>query len=109
MSTPRKRNQIVVDKEKLTSTYNDSGISFIYDNNNDDDGYKSTIHDLDLAHGLIELLVENNFTLKSLLNTSSSELSKTLGIDQEVATLICKTAKKQESPNEELGEACDFI
>jgi hypothetical protein len=62
-----------------------------------------------LAHGLIDLLVENNFTLKLLLNTSSSELSKTLGIDEEVATLICKTAKKQESPNEELGEACDFI
>jgi hypothetical protein len=93
MSTPHKRNQIMMDKEKLTSTYNDSGISFICDNNND--GYKSTIHDLDLAQGLIDLLIENNFTLKSLLNTSSSELSKTLGIDQEVATLICKTAKNK--------------
>ena len=98
MPTPHKRNQIVVDKEKLTSTYNDSGISFLYDNNNND-GYKSTIHNLDLAQGLIQLLVENNFTLKSLLNTSSSELSKTLGIDQEVATLICKAAKNKKILN----------
>ena len=48
-----------------------------------------------MPHGLIELFVENNFKLKSLLNTSSSELSKTLGIDQEVATLICKAAKNK--------------
>ena len=93
MSTHHRRNQIVVDKEKLTSTYNDSDISFLYDNNND--GYKSTVYDLDLAQGLIELLIENNFTLKSLLNASSSELSNTLGIDQEVATLICKAAKNK--------------
>ena len=93
MSTPHRRNQIVVDEEKLTSTYNDSGISFVYDINNNN-GCKSTIHDLDLAQGLIELLVENNFTLKSLIDTSSSELSKTLGIDQEVAALICKAAAK---------------
>jgi hypothetical protein len=93
MSRPHKRNQIVMDKEKLTSTYNDSGISFLYNDNND--GYKSTIHGLDLAQGLIQLLVENNFTLQSLLDTSSSELSKTLGIDQEVATLICNAAKNK--------------
>ena len=94
MSTHHRRNQIVVDKEKLTSTYNDSGISFVhYINNND--GCKSTVYDLDLAHGLIELLVENNFTLESLIDTGSSELSKTLGIDQEVATLICKAAKNK--------------
>ena len=85
MSTPHKRKQIMVDRQTLTSTYNDSGINFMY--NNDDD-CKSTIHGLDLAQGLIELLVENNFTLKSLLNASSSALS----IDQEVATLIRKAA-----------------
>ena len=94
MSIPHIRNQIVVDQEKLTSTYNDSGISFVYDINNNNDDCKSTIHDLDLAQGLIDLLVENNFTLESLLTASSSELSKTLGIDQEVATLICKAAAK---------------
>ena len=93
MSTPHRRNQIVMNNERLTSTYNDSGISFVYYSNNDD--CKSTIHDLDSANGLIELLVENNFTLKSLMDTSSSELSKTLGIDQEVATLICKAAKNK--------------
>jgi hypothetical protein len=93
MSIHNKRNQITVTHEKLTSTYNDSGISFLYDNN------KSTIHNLDLARGLIQLLLENNFTLKSLLDTSSSELSKTLGIDQEVATLICKAAKNKKILN----------
>ena len=93
MPTLHKRNQITVTNEKLTSTYTDSGIGLLYDDKNS--GRKSTIYDLDLARGLIHLLVENNFTLKSLLNTSSYELSKTLGIDQEVATLICKAAKNK--------------
>jgi hypothetical protein len=74
---------------KSISAYNDSDISLLYDNS------KNTIHTLDLASGLIQLLVENNFTLQSLLNTSSSELSKTLGIDEQVATLICKAAKSK--------------
>jgi hypothetical protein len=68
MSTPHKRKQIMMDRQKLTSTYNDFGISFLYDINND--GCKSTIHDLDLSQGLIDLLVDNNFTLKSLMDTS---------------------------------------
>jgi hypothetical protein len=34
MSTPYKRKQIMVDRQKLTSTYNDSGISFLYNINN---------------------------------------------------------------------------
>jgi hypothetical protein len=76
---------------KSISAYNDSDISLLYDNS------KNTIHTLDLASGLIQLLVENNFTLQSLLNTSSSELSKTLGIDEQVATLICKAAKSKVS------------
>jgi hypothetical protein len=91
MSTPHKRKQIMVNRQKLTSTYNNSGAGLHEING----GCKSTINDLDLANGLIELLVENNFTLKSLMDTSSSELSKTLGIDQEVATLICKAAKNK--------------
>ena len=99
MSTPHKRKQIMMDRQKLTSTCNDSGISFVYDIINNNDGCKSTIHNLDLAHGLIDLLIEHNFTLKSLMNTSSSELSKTLGIDQEVATLICKAAKNKKAAN----------
>jgi hypothetical protein len=48
MSTPHKRKQIIADRQKLTSTCNDYGISFVYDINNND-GRKSTIHDLDLA------------------------------------------------------------
>ena len=95
MSIPNKRNQTTVANGKSISAYNDSDIGFLYDNNKSTIR-KSTIHELDLAHGLIDSLVENNFTLDSLLDTSSSELSKTLGIDQEVATLICKAAKKQE-------------
>ena len=78
MSIPHRRNQIVVDQEKLTSTYNDSGISFVYDINNNNSNCKSTIHDLDLAQGLIDLLVEHNFAIESLLTASSSELSKLL-------------------------------
>ena len=96
MSTHHKKNQIMLDIQKLAATYNDSGISFMSDNNY---GCKSTLHDLDLAHGLIQLLVENNYTLDSLLNTSSSELSKTLGIDEQVATLICKAAKNKKTTN----------
>jgi hypothetical protein len=90
MSTSHKRNPITTNRRQLISTYNDSSVDLLYDNNK-----CSTIHDLDLAHGLIELLIENNFTLKSLMNIGSSELSKTLGIDQEVATLICKAAKNK--------------
>jgi hypothetical protein len=101
ISVDRKRNRSITDDEQqLTSTYSDSTISFLdndisYNNNN----HKSTIRQLDLAQGLIQLLVENNFTLNSLLNTSPSELSKTLGIDQEVATLICKAAKNKKPLN----------
>jgi hypothetical protein len=97
MSIHNKRNQITVIHEKLTSNYNDSSISFLYYNG------KNTIHTLDLASGLIQLLIENKFTLQSLLNTSPSELSKTLGIDEEVATLICKAAKSKKSPNRLFG------
>ena len=86
-----KRNRTMVANGKSISAYNDSDISLLYDNS------KNTIHTLDLASGLIQLLVENNFTLQSLLNTSSSELSKTLGIDEQVATLICKAAKSKVS------------
>ena len=100
ISVDRKRNRSITDDEQqLTSTYSDSTISFLdngirYNNNNNN--HKSTIRQLDLAQGLIQLLVENNFTLNSLLNTSPSELSKTLGIDQEVASM--QGSEKQEAP-----------
>src|SRR5919206_4059820 len=92
-SSSHKRNQVTTDEQHLTSTYSDSTISFLYNetNNNSD---SSSLNELDLAHGLIELLVENDFTAELLMDSSSSELSKTLGIDQEVAALICKAAAK---------------
>jgi hypothetical protein len=95
-SPSHKRSQVTEDEQQLTSTYSDSAVRFLYSetNNNND---SSSLNDLDLAQGLIQLLVENNFTLKSLLNTSTSELSKTLGIDEEVATLICKAAKSKKT------------
>lgn len=104
-SPSNKRNQVTDDEQQLTalSTYSDSAVRFLYNETNNNNNDSSSLNDLDLARGLIDLLVENNFTLKSLLNTNSSELSKTLGIDEEVATLICKTAKSKKPPNKEFG------
>jgi len=50
-----------------------------------------------LAHDLIDLLVENNFTLELLISTNPSELSRILAIDQEIAAIIWlqQTRKKQ--------------
>jgi hypothetical protein len=87
MSVPHKGNQIIGDRQKFASS---PGVGLLYNNK---------IHDLDLPYGLIELLLENNFTLKSLMNTSPSELSKTLGIDEEVATLICNASKNKKKIN----------
>jgi hypothetical protein len=104
LSATHKRNHTITnDEQQLASIYSESAVSFMYKNKScrNDNNDKSIIYELDLAHGLIELLVENNFTLKSLLDTSSSELSKTLGIDEEVATLICKAAKSKKPPNKE--------
>jgi hypothetical protein len=60
ISVDQKRNRLVTeDEQQLTSTYSDSTISFLdngirYSNNNN---HKSTIHELELAQGLIQLLV----------------------------------------------------
>ncbi|HJT48229.1 MAG TPA: hypothetical protein VJ729_08585 [Nitrososphaeraceae archaeon] len=66
---PNKRDRVMLANGKSISAC-DSDINFLYDNS------KKTIHTLDLASALIQLLIENKFTLQSLLNTSSSELSK---------------------------------
>lgn len=98
ISIDQKRNRPVSeDKQQLTSSYSDSTISFLdngtrYNNNNK---HKSTIHDLDLPSGLIDLLIENNFSLESLTNTNPSELSCILAIDQEVAAIIWNAANKK--------------
>lgn len=52
------------------------------------------INQLDLADGLKELLIGNGFTLKSLLNMSTSELAEILAIDDYVAKLVSDAAKK---------------
>lgn len=48
-----------------------------------------------MAHGLIDLLVENNFTLELLISTNPSELSRILAIDQEIAAIILTAANKK--------------
>ena len=95
ISIDQKRNRPVTeDEQQLTSTYSDYTISFL-DNSARYNNHKSTIHDLDLPYGLIDLLIENNFSLESLTNTNPSELSCILAIDQEVATIIWNAANKK--------------
>jgi hypothetical protein len=69
-------------------------ISFL-DNGTRYKNHKSTIHDLDLPYGLIDLLIENNFSVELLTNTNPSELSCILAIDQEVVKIICNAANKK--------------
>ena len=87
------------DKQQLTSsTYSDSNISFLYNNkeeHSNNNNLRGTLDELDLAYGLIELLVKNNYTLDSLINTNPSELSGVLAIDQEIAAIICAAANKK--------------
>jgi hypothetical protein len=95
----KKNHPVTEDKQQLTSTYSDSTISSLdnsrkYGNNNN---HKNTIYDLDLPYGLIDLLIDNNFTLDSLINANPSELSCILAIDQEVATIIWNAANMKDS------------
>ena len=96
----RNRNhRLTEDKQQLTSsTYSDSNISFLYNNkeeHSNNNNLGGTIYELDLAYGLIELLVKNNYTLDSLINTNPSELSSVLAIDQEIAAIICAAANRK--------------
>ena len=52
------------------------------------------INQLEVADGLKELLINNGFTLKSLLNTSTSDFAKILGIDEYVAKLLSDAVNK---------------
>jgi hypothetical protein len=58
------------------------------------DHINTHINSLDIADGLKELLIKYGFTLKVLLNTSSSKIAEFLGIDQYVAEIICTSARK---------------
>jgi hypothetical protein len=53
-----------------------------------------TINQLDIADGLKELLISKNITLNMLLDTPVSELAKTLGIDNYIASVIRYAARK---------------
>ena len=46
------------------------------------------INQMDIADGLKELLIISGFTLKSLLNTSASDLARILGINEYVAKIL---------------------
>jgi hypothetical protein len=93
-----RNHRLTEDKQQLTSsTYSDSNISFLYNNkeHSNNNNLGGTIEKLDLAYGLIELLVKNNYTLDSLINTTPSDLSRVLAIDQEVGAIICAAVNKK--------------
>jgi hypothetical protein len=52
------------------------------------------INQLDIADGLKELLIGSGFTLRSLLNASTSDFGKILGIDEYVAKLVSNAVDK---------------
>jgi hypothetical protein len=93
-----RNHRVTEDKQQLASTYSDSTISLLYNNrekHSNNNNLGGTIDDLDLAYGLIEMLVKSNYTLESLINTDQSELSHVLAIDQEIAAIICAAANKK--------------
>ena len=106
ISIDNKRNHHVTDDEQqLALTYSDSTTSFLYKNKDsqqyidNNDNHNRVVHDLDLPYGLIDLLIKNNYTPASLINTDPSELSNILAIDQEVAVIILAAAKKKKRNN----------
>ena len=52
------------------------------------------INQLDIADGLKQLLMSRGFTVKSLLNASTSDFAKILGIDEYVAKLVSDAVNK---------------
>jgi hypothetical protein len=52
------------------------------------------INQLEIADGLKQLLSSKDFTLKSLLNTSVSDLAETLGIDGYIARIVSSAIKE---------------
>jgi hypothetical protein len=80
------------------------------DNNNDNDNNNTAattyiypddiaINSLDIADGLKELLIKYGFTLEALSNMPSAELAESLGIDQDIAKIICSTTRKLSDDN----------
>ena len=58
-------------------------------NISNDNSNNNLVNQLDIADGLKELLIDKGLvSLESILNTSSSDLANTLGIDQYIAEII---------------------
>jgi hypothetical protein len=55
----------------------------------------SNIHQLDIADGLKELLLNKNYDLDILLQSEPSSLATELGIDEYVVKLVINAAKRQ--------------
>jgi hypothetical protein len=52
------------------------------------------INQLDIPAGLKELIINHGFTLDLLQSTLPSDLAEALGIDKDVAKLICDAARR---------------
>jgi hypothetical protein len=52
------------------------------------------INKLDIANGLKEILIKNQFTVERLLKLSAEDLAIALGIDDSIARIIIDAAKK---------------
>lgn len=50
-------------------------------------------HDLNIAEGLKQLLVDANFTLESILDLGYRKVSETLYVDQYIGKLIVEAAQ----------------
>jgi len=52
------------------------------------------INQLDIPAGLKDLIISQGFTLDLLQSTQPSDLAEALGIDKDVAKLICDAARR---------------
>jgi hypothetical protein len=56
---------------------------------------ESDIHLLELANGIKDTLISSGFsTIKSILESTNSDLSSKIGVDQYVAQIILEEAKR---------------
>ena len=53
------------------------------------------VKELEIADGLKELLIEHGFTRRRIMKLQSADLASILGIDDYVAKIICKAAKRK--------------
>jgi hypothetical protein len=58
---------------------------------------RDLINKLEVADGLKQLLLSKDFTLKSLLNISASDLAEILGIDEYIAKIISSAIQKRKN------------